>query len=409
MKKKNAKYDMSHKLDYVSYDVRGPVLEEAERLMAQGARILKLNTGNPGAFGFHAPDEIIRDLIMNARSSEAYSDSKGIFSARKAIEQDCQLKGFPNVSIEDIYTGNGVSELITMCMQGLVDNGDEILVPAPDYPLWTAMVTLSGGRAVHYKCDEENHWYPDIDDIRAKISQRTKAIVIINPNNPTGVLYPKEVLEDLVEVAREHNLIIFSDEIYERLVMDGKKLQSVAPLAPDLCVITMNGLSKSHRVAGFRIGWMIISGRKDHVRGYIEGLNMLSNMRLCSNVLAQQIVQTSIGGYQSADELLLPGGRIYEQREMICKVLDEIPGISYVRPDAAFYIFPKIDVAKFNIKDDEKFMLDLLKEKHVMLVPGTGFNLETPDHFRIVYLPDVKELREFGDDLKDFLSEYKQK
>ena len=402
-------YSKSSKLDYVSYDVRGPVLEEADRMMKKGIDVIKLNTGNPASFGFKAPNEIIDDLIIHARESEGYSDSKGIFSARKAIQQYCQLKGFPNVSIDDIYTGNGVSELITMSMQGLIDNGDEILVPMPDYPLWTAAVTLAGENAVHYMCDESAEWYPDIDDIKNKITNRTKAIVIINPNNPTGALYPKELLEEIVKVAREHQLIIYSDEIYDRLVMDGLEHISIATLAPDLCVITFNGLSKSHRVAGFRVGWMVISGNKKYVQGYIEGLNMLASMRLCSNVLSQQIVQTALGGHQSVDELLLPGGRIYEQREFITNALNDIPGISAVKPKAAFYIFPKIDTKKFNIRDDEQFVLDFLHEKHVLLVHGKGFNMPTPDHFRIVYLPKVDDLEKTTLALDDFLSRYKQK
>ncbi|MGX7013045.1 pyridoxal phosphate-dependent aminotransferase [Vagococcus silagei] len=402
-------YNKSTKLDYVSYDVRGPVLEEADRMEAQGIHVLKLNTGNPAAFGFKAPNEIIADLITNARDSEGYSDSKGIFAARKAIQQYCQLKGLPNVSIDDIYTGNGVSELIMMSMQGLIDSGDEVLVPMPDYPLWTAAVTLSGGNAVHYVCDESAEWYPDIDDIKKKITSRTKGIVIINPNNPTGALYPKELLEEIVEVARENQLIIFSDEIYDRLVMDGLEHISIGSLAPDVCVVTFNGLSKSHRVAGFRVGWMVLSGEKRHVKGYIEGLNMLASMRLCSNVLSQQIVQTALGGYQSVDELLLPGGRIYEQRECVTNALADIPGISFVKPKAAFYIFPKLDVSKFNIYDDEKFVLDFLHEHHILLVHGRGFNMNTPDHFRIVYLPEVKDLKESTDALKYFLSGYKQK
>lgn len=402
-------YNKSSKLEHVSYDVRGPVLEEADRMVKRGIDIIKLNTGNPAAFGFKAPNEVIDDLITNARLSEGYSDSKGIFSARKAIQQYCQLKGFPNVSIDDIYTGNGVSELITMSMQGLIDNGDEVLVPMPDYPLWTAAVTLSGGNAVHYVCDEQADWYPDIADIKSKITNRTKAIVLINPNNPTGALYPKELLVEIVKVAREHQLIIYSDEIYDRLVMDGLEHVSIATLAPDLCVVTFNGLSKSHRVAGFRCGWMVISGEKKYVQGYIEGLNMLASMRLCSNVLSQQIIQTALGGFQSVDDLLLPGGRIYEQREFITKALNDIPGITAVKPKAAFYIFPKIDTKKFNILDDEKFVLDFLHEKHVLLVHGKGFNMPTPDHFRIVYLPKMDELKMTTDALGDFLQHYKQK
>ncbi|HAQ1553945.1 TPA: pyridoxal phosphate-dependent aminotransferase, partial [Enterococcus faecium] len=398
-----------NKLEGVSYDVRGPVLEEAERMQEEGISILKLNTGNPAPFGFEAPNEVIRDLIMNARDSEGYSDSKGIFSARKAIEQYCQLKHFPNVTINDIYTGNGVSELITMCMQGLLDNGDEVLVPMPDYPLWTASIALAGGTPVHYICDEEAEWYPDIDDIKSKITSRTKAIVIINPNNPTGALYPKELLEEIVEVARQNNLIIYSDEIYDRLVMDGLEHIPIATLAPDLFVVTLNGLSKSHRVAGFRVGWMVLSGDKSHVKGYIEGLNMLSSMRLCSNVLSQQIIQTALGGYQSVDELLLPGGRIYEQREYIYNAINDIPGLSAVKPKAAFYIFPKIDTKRFNILDDEKFVLDFLHEHHILLVHGGGFNWNQPDHFRIVYLPKMDDLKQTAKKMREFLATYRQK
>ena len=402
-------FKKSDKLNNVSYDVRGPVLEEAERMQEEGIRILKLNTGNPAPFGFDAPNEIVRDMIVNVRDSEGYSDSKGIFSARKAIEQYCQLKKFPNVTINDIYTGNGVSELITMCMQGLLNNGDEVLVPMPDYPLWTASVSLAGGTPVHYICDEQAEWYPDIDDIKSKITSNTKAIVIINPNNPTGALYPKELLLEIVEVARQNDIIIYSDEIYDRLVMDGLVHVPIATLAPDLFVVTLNGLSKSHRVAGFRCGWMVLSGDKSRVKGYIEGLNMLASMRLCSNVLSQQIIQTALGGYQSVDDLLLPGGRIYEQREFIYNAINDIPGLSAVKPKAAFYIFPKIDTAKFDIYDDEKFVLDFLHKHHIFLVHGGGFNWQQPDHFRIVYLPKMEDLKTTADKMREFLSTYKQK
>ena len=403
------KFEKSSKLEGVSYDVRGPVLEEAEKMQDEGISILKLNTGNPSTFGFEAPNEIVRDLILNVRDSEGYSDSKGIFSARKAIEQYYQLKNFPNLSINDIYTGNGVSELITMSMQGLCNNGDEVLVPMPDYPLWTASISLAGGKAVHYICDEESEWNPDVADIRAKVTSKTKAIVLINPNNPTGAVYPKEILEEIVKIAREFDLIIFSDEIYDRLVMDGHQHYHIATLAPDRPVITFSGLSKSHRVAGFRVGWMAISGNKKNIKGYIEGLNMLSSMRLCSNVLSQQIVQTALGGYQSIDELLLPGGRVYEQREFIYNAINDIPGLSAVKPKAAFYIFPKIDTKRFNILDDEQFVLDFLHEKHVLLVHGGGFNWHSPDHFRIVYLPNLEQLKMTSQRMRDFLSSYRQK
>ncbi|ATZ02851.1 pyridoxal phosphate-dependent aminotransferase [Streptococcus suis] len=401
-------FNKSTKLDDVAYDIRGPVLEEAMRMRANGEQILRLNTGNPAEFGFTAPDEVIRDLIHNARKSEGYSNSKGIFSARKAIMQYCQLKKFPNVDIEDIYLGNGVSELIVMSMQGLLDNGDEVLVPMPDYPLWTAAVSLAGGKAVHYVCDEAAEWYPDLADMESKVTSRTKAIVLINPNNPTGALYPKEILEGIVDIARRHELIIFSDEIYDRMVFDGAVHIPIATLAPDLFVVTMNGLSKSHRICGFRVGWMVLSGPKKHVKGYIEGLNMLSNMRLCSNVLAQQVVQTSLGGYQSVDELLMPGGRLYEQREFITKAINDIPGLSAVKPKAGLYVFPKIDCEMYRVEDDEQFVLDFLKQEKVLLVHGRGFNWKDPDHFRIVYLPRVDELAEIQEKMSRFLRQYRR-
>ncbi|HFU3705953.1 TPA: pyridoxal phosphate-dependent aminotransferase [Streptococcus suis] len=401
-------FNKSTKLDDVAYDIRGPVLEEAMRMRANGEQILRLNTGNPAEFGFTAPDEVIRDLIHNARKSEGYSNSKGIFSARKAIMQYCQLKKFPNVDIEDIYLGNGVSELIVMSMQGLLDNGDEVLVPMPDYPLWTAAVSLAGGKAVHYVCDEAAEWYPDLADMESKVTSRTKAIVLINPNNPTGALYPKGILEGIIDIARRHELIIFSDEIYDRMVFDGAVHIPIATLAPDLFVVTMNGLSKSHRICGFRVGWMVLSGPKKHVKGYIEGLNMLSNMRLCSNVLAQQVVQTSLGGYQSVDELLMPGGRLYEQREFITKAINDIPGLSAVKPKAGLYVFPKIDREMYRVDDDEQFVLDFLKQEKVLLVHGRGFNWKDPDHFRIVYLPRVDELAEIQEKMSRFLQQYRR-
>lgn len=402
-------FEKSTKLDNVCYDVRGPVVEEADRMIADGVHILKLNIGNPAPFGFTAPEEVIRDMMRNLPETEGYSDSKGLFPARKAIMQYCQLKKIPNVEIGDIYTGNGVSELITMSMQGLLNNGDEILMPSPDYPLWTAAANLAGGHPVHYMCDEAANWYPDMDDIRSKITDRTKGIVIINPNNPTGALYPREVLQEIVDIAREHQLIIFADEIYDRLVMDGEEHISIASLAPDLFCVTLNGLSKSHRIAGFRVGWMCLSGDKSCAKGYIEGLNMLASMRLCSNVPAQSIVQTALGGYQSSDELLLPGGRIYEQREFIYKALNRIPGISAVKPKAAFYIFPKIDTSMYNIHNDEQFVLDFLRQEKVLLVHGGGFNWPEPDHFRVVYLPRVGELEDAMEKLEHFLKHYRQK
>lgn len=388
--------------------MRGPVVDEAARMEEEGIPILKLNIGNPAPFGFQAPDEIIADMAHNLRNTEGYSDSKGILPARQAIMEYCKKKNIPGVGINDIYTGNGVSELIVMVMQGLLNDGDEILMPAPDYPLWTAAANLAGGRPVHYVCDEQSNWYPDMEDIRRKITDKTKGIVVINPNNPTGALYPREILEQIVEIAREHGLIIFADEIYDRLVMDGKKHVSIASLAPDLFCITMNGLSKSHKVAGFRVGWMCLSGDKSRVKGYIEGLNMLSSMRLCSNVPAQAIVKTALEGVEVPDEMILPGGRIYEQREYIYKALNDIPGLSAVKPEAAFYIFPKIDAHRFNITDDEQFVLDFLKQEKVLMVHGGGFNLSTPDHFRVVYLPKVEVLAEAMNKLELFLKNYRQ-
>lgn len=401
-------FKKSVKLDNVLYDVRGPVVEEAARMEATGTNVLKLNIGNPAPFGFRTPDEVIYDMQSQLTECEGYSASKGLFSARKAIMQYAQLKQLPNVTIDDIYTGNGVSELINLSMSALLDEGDEVLVPSPDYPLWTACVTLAGGKAVHYVCDEEAEWYPDIDDIKKKISPNTKAIVLINPNNPTGAIYPKEVLLDIVEVARQNQLIIFSDEIYDRLVMDDEEHVSIASLAPDLFCVTFSGLSKSHMIAGFRIGWMILSGNKRIAADYIQGINMLSNMRLCSNVPAQSIVQTALGGYQSVNNYIVPGGRIYEQREFIYKALNDIPGISAVKPKAAFYIFPKIDTKRFNIVNDEKFALDLLREKKILIIHGGGFNWSQPDHFRVVYLPRVEILKDATEKLADFLTTYRQ-
>ena len=401
-------FKKSTKLDNVLYDVRGPVVDEAARMEEEGMQVLKLNIGNPAPFGFRTPDEVIYDMRRQLTECEGYSTANGLFSARKAIMQYAQLKGIPNVSIEDIYTGNGVSELINLCMSALLDDGDEILIPSPDYPLWTACATLAGGKAVHYICDEQAEWYPDLDDIRKKITDRTKAIVIINPNNPTGALYPKEILLQIVEIARQHQLMIFSDEIYDRLVMDGLEHVSIASLAQDLFCVTFSGLSKSHMIAGFRIGWMILSGNKRIARDYMEGIKMLSNMRLCSNVPAQSIVQTALGGHQSVKSYIVPGGRIYDQREFIFKALTDIPGISAVKPKAAFYLFPKIDVKRFNITDDEKFALDLLRDKKILLIHGGGFNWKQPDHFRVVYLPRVEVLREAAESIADFFSYYRQ-
>ena len=400
--------EKSSKLDNVRYEIRGPVLDEANRMIADGAKVLKLNIGNPAPFGFTTPEEIIRDMQMNLHDCEGYSDSKGIFSARKAIMQYCQLKKIPNVDVNEIYTGNGCSEMITLSLQAMLNHGDEILVPAPDYPLWTASVSLAGGTPVHYMCDEKSNWFPDLEDMERKITPKTKGIVVINPNNPTGVLYPKEILEGIADIARRHDLVLFADEIYDRLVFDGKKHVALASVAPDLFCININGLSKSHRMAGFRCGWMCLSGPKQNAKSYIQGVNLLSSMRLCSNVPAQSIIQTALGGIQSADELLLPGGRLFEQREVIYNELSAIDGISVVKPDAAFYIFPKIDTQKIHINNDEKFAMDLLKKKYVLISHGTGFNMPEPGYFRIVYLPDKEILHEACVRLGSFLQTYSQ-
>ena len=399
----------ANKLEHVLYDVRGPVVDEAARMEEEGKKILKLNIGNPAPFGFTAPEEVILDIRDNIPDCQGYSDSRGIFSARKAIMQYAQIKKIPNVTMKDVFTGNGASELIQLSLNALLNTGDEVLIPSPDYPLWTACTNLAGGTAVHYICDEQSDWYPDLADIESKITPKTKAIVVINPNNPTGALYPRELLEKLVDIARRHELIIFSDEIYDRLVMDGEEHISTASLAPDLFCVTFSGLSKSHMVCGFRVGWMILSGNKDLAKDYIAGLNMLSNMRLCSNVPGQSIIQTALGGYQSVNEYIVPGGRVYDQREYIYKAINDIPGLSAVKPKAAFYLFPKIDTKKFNIHDDQQFALDLLREKRILIVPGSGFNWKQPDHFRLVYLPRIEILEEATDKLADFLQTYRQK
>ena len=398
----------SSKLDNVLYDVRGPVVEEADRMIQKGLEVLKLNIGNPAPFGFRAPEEVISDMSSNLRESEGYSNSKGIWAARKAIMQYAQNLNIPNLSMDDIYTGNGASELINLCMSALLDDGDEILIPAPDYPLWTACATLAGGKVVHYICDEQSESYPDLPDIENKITDKTKAIVIINPNNPTGAVYPREVLEGIVKIAREHQLILFSDEIYDRLVMDGYTHTSIASLAPDLFCVTFSGLSKSHMIAGFRIGWMILSGNKEIAKDYIEGIKMLSSMRLCSNVPAQSIVQTALGGTQSVKGYVNESGRVTKQRDFIYERVNSIPGLSVVKPKAAFYCFPKLDCERFNIHDDMQFAYDLLKRERVLLVQGTGFNWIAPDHFRIVYLPRISVLVEAMDKIEHFLSTSRQ-
>ena len=401
-------FKKSDKLENVLYDVRGPVVDEAARMEEDGARILKLNIGNPAPFGFRAPDEVVYDMRQQLADCEGYSDSRGLFAARKAIMQYAQLRNIAGVDMKNIYTGNGVSELIQLCMHALIDNGDEVLIPAPDYPLWTACVTLAGGNPVHYICDEQNEWNPDLADIEKKVTPATKAIVIINPNNPTGAVYSREILEGIVEIARKHQLMIFADEIYDRLIMDGFEHISIASLAPDLPCVTFSGLSKSHMVCGYRVGWMILSGNLRCMRDFILGVNMLSNMRLCSNVPAQSIVQTALGGYQSVNEYIRPGGRVYEQRNYVYEALNQIDGITAVKPKAAFYIFPKMDIKKFNITDDEQFALDLLHQKKILITRGGGFNWGEPDHFRIVYLPRMEVLKESMEDLADFFAHYRQ-
>ncbi len=401
-------FEKSSKLDNVCYDIRGPVMDEANRMIAQGEKILKLNIGNPAPFGFRAPDAVIEKMKEMLTSTEGYSDSKGLLQSRQAIVEYCRKKQMPNVTVEDVYTGNGVSELITLSMQGLLDNGDEVLVPAPDYPLWTASVTLSGGKAVHYLCDEASEWYPDLEDMRSKITPKTKAIVVINPNNPTGALYPREILQGIVDMAREHELILFADEIYDRLVMDGYEHIALASLAPDLLTVSFNGLSKSHLIAGYRCGWMCLCGDKSKAKGYVEGINLLSSMRLCSNVPSQSLIPTALEHLDDTKQMLLPGGRIYEQREFMTKAINEIPGLKVVKPKAAFYMFPKLDVERFRIRDDETFVLDFLREKKILFTHGGGFHWEQPDHFRVVYLPEIAQLQEAAGALKDFLAGYVQ-
>ncbi|OUS38451.1 aminotransferase [Oleispira antarctica] len=398
----------SNKLANVFYDIRGPVAHAAKKMEEDGHRILKLNIGNPKPFGLDAPEEIIQDVILNLPDSEGYCDSKGLFSARKAIMQYSQQKNIKDVNIEDIILGNGVSELIVMSMQGLLNSGDEVLIPSPDYPLWTGAVTLGGGTPVHYHCDESSNWFPDMDDIRKKVNKKTKALVLINPNNPTGAVYPDEVLLELIQIARENGLIIFSDEIYDKILFDGATHTSTASLADDLLFITFNGLSKNYRLAGFRAGWMIISGAKHKAKDYIEGLEMLASMRLCANVPSQHAIQTSLGGYQSINDLVAPGGRIYEQRNIAYEALNSIPGISCTKPMGALYCFPKIDIKKFNIHNDERMVLDLLEQQKILIVHGTAFNWAQPDHFRVVFLPRPEDLTLALDKMGQFFSSYKQ-
>jgi alanine-synthesizing transaminase len=398
----------SLKLQDVCYEIRGPVLAEAKRLEDDGHRIIKLNIGNPAPFGFEAPDDILRDVIQALPTAQGYSDSKGVLPARRAIAQHYQVRDFPKVDIDDIYLGNGVSELIVMAMQGLLNNGDEVLIPAPDYPLWTAATSLAGGTPVHYICDEQSDWAPDLDDIASKITDRTKAIVVINPNNPTGAVYPLEVLQGIADLARRHGLIVMSDEIYDKILYDDAKHHSIAAIAPDLFCLTFNGLSKAYRVAGFRSGWLALTGPKEHARNYIEGLDILANMRLCANVPAQHAIQVALGGSQSVNELILPGGRLLEQRDKTVELLNQIHGVSCTVPQGALYVFPRLDPKVYDIRDDERFALDLLTEQKLLVVQGTGFNWPTPDHFRIVFLPRVEELEDAVGRLEKFLATYTQ-
>ena len=401
--------DQSSKLRNVLYDIRGPVSTLAEQMEADGHRIMMLNTGNPAKFGFDAPDTIVQDMVRALPHAQGYSESKGIYSARRAVVTRYEMDPtFPRFDVDDVWLGNGVSELISIVTQSLLDEGDEVLIPAPDYPLWTAATTLAGGKPVHYLCDEEQDWAPDLEDIRAKVTDRTKAIVIINPNNPTGAVYSREVLEGIVDIAREHSLLLLSDEIYDRILYDDAEHISTASLAPDLLCITFNGLSKTYRVAGYRAGWMVLTGPKCHAEGFIEGINLLASTRLCPNVPAQHGIQVALGGYQSIEDLILPGGRLLEQRNVAWEGLNSIPGVSCVKPMGAMYAFPKLDPEVHEIHDDEKLMLDILREEKILMVGGTGFNLPTPDHFRIVTLPWARELREAIERLGNFLASYKQ-
>ena len=397
-------FTQSSKLRDVCYEIRGPVPAEAARMEAEGHKILKLNIGNPAPFGFEAPDEILVDMIRNLPTAQGYSDSKGIVPARRAVAQYYQTTGMPGMGLDDIYLGNGVSELIQMTCQALVDDGDEVLVPAPDYPLWTASIALAGGRAVHYRCDEEQQWWPDVSDIADKVTPRTKAIVVINPNNPTGAVYPEHVLREVVEVARKHGLMILADEIYDKILYDDAVHTHIAKLAPDLLTITFNGLSKAYRVAGFRAGWMALCGPKEHAASFIEGLDVLSNMRLCPNVPAQHVVATALGGYQSVNELLLPGGRLREQRDVAYEGLSAIDGVSVVKASGALYMFPRIDREMYRLEDDEQFAYDLLRSKKLLVNHGTGFNYPEPDHLRLVTLPQADVLADAVDRIADHLA-----
>jgi len=399
----------STKLNNVCYDIRGPVLARARQMEEDGHRIIKLNIGNPAQFGFETPEEIVHDVIINLPNASGYTDSKGLFSARKAVMHYTQQKNIRDVQMEDIYIGNGVSELIVMAMQALLNNGDEVLVPAPDYPLWTAAVTLAGGTPRHYICDEQAGWFPDLDDIRGKITPNTRAIVLINPNNPTGALYPVELLQEVVEIARQHQLIIYADEIYDKVLYDGAHHTSIASLADDVLFVTFNGLSKNYRAAGYRAGWLIVSGEKRHARDYTEGLTMLASMRLCSNAPAQYAIQTALGGYQSIDDLVAPTGRLCRQRDLAHKMLTDIPGVTCTKPQGAMYLFPRLDPKMYPIDNDQDFILELLLEEKVLLVQGSGFNWPTPDHFRVVFLPNVDDLQEAIGRIAHFLELYRKR
>lgn len=399
----------SLKLANVGYDIRGPVLDKALAMEEEGQRILKLNVGNVAAFGLLPPDEVIQDMIRNLPDAAGYTDSKGLFAPRKAIMQYGQSKGVRGVTVDDIYLGNGASELIAMSLNALLDHGDEVLIPAPDYPLYTAVVSLSGGTPVHYLCDEQSDWLPDVQDLRSKVTDRTKAIVVINPNNPTGALYPQELLRELLQVAREHELIVLADEIYDKTLYDGNTHTSIASLADDVLILTFNGLSKNYRSCGYRAGWMVVSGEKRHAADYIEGLNMLSSMRLCANTPGQLAIQTALGGYQSINDLVSPGGRLYRQRELAYEMISAIPGVSAVKPKAALYLFPRLDPAVYPITDDQQFAYDLLAAERLLIVQGTGFNWPHHDHFRIVFLPGVDDLAEALTRLDRFLTGYRRR
>jgi alanine-synthesizing transaminase len=399
----------SSKLANVCYDIRGPVLEKARQMEEEGHKIIKLNIGNLAVFGLEPPDEIVQDMIRNMPHSAGYTDSKGLFAPRKSVVHYTQEKGVKGVTVDDVYLGNGASELIAMSMNALLDDGDEVLIPSPDYPLYTAVVALSGGKPVHYVCDEQSEWMPDIADIRARITPRTKAIVVINPNNPTGALYPDAVLREIVQVAREHQLIIFADEIYDKTLYDGHTHTSIAALADDVLILTFNGLSKNYRACGYRAGWMVVSGDKRHARDYIEGLNMLASMRLCANTPGQLAIQTALGGYQSIKDLVQPGGRLCRQRDLAHKLLTEIPGVTCVKPKAALYMFPKLDPKMYPIADDQQFAYELLAEEKVLIVQGTGFNWATPDHFRLVFLPNSDDLSDAVGRIARFLDGYRRR